>query len=463
MRTTRLIVLAIVVAGLGAFIWFYERHQPTTEEAMKRQDKVFPTLERDRVRAVVVRNEHGAFRLERRGEDEWRLTRPAEYPAERSAVNGLLSALENLKVERRLPAGEVDLAAYGLDHPSLEAILELDDGTQLPLRVGGETALGSDRAVTVDGREVLLVPKWFASDLEKDLDGWRSHDVVDVYTDQVASLEIEAGSDRIQVVKDGDLWKLLEPVRDLADRDHVQALITALNGLRVEEFVDDPEAAGDLGLDHPRYRVKIVRTEGKAPVVLEFGRKREAEGKTLVACRRDGSEVFWVGDAAETPLGKAPVLWRSKVVFPFDTWDVQALVVAPAKGESVRIERREGVWRCGDHDADSTAVYQRLNKLARLEANGYDLAEAGTPELGKITLELGDADTPPEKRRKITFTFHAPMARGGDALVVVNARKVRMSVSADDARALLEDPARLCGGSPTPTPTPAPTATPAAG
>ena len=61
MRLGRLIVLAVVVLGLGAYIYFVERHEPTTDELKQRADKVFPLLEQDNARRIVVVNPKGRF------------------------------------------------------------------------------------------------------------------------------------------------------------------------------------------------------------------------------------------------------------------------------------------------------------------------------------------------------------------------------------------------------------------
>lgn len=451
MRGKTLLILSVLVVVLGTFIWFWERHQPTTEESKEAAEKVLPGLKKDEVRSIAIQRGEDHVLLVKKG-DSWRLSLPVDYPADESAVTSLLSALTNLKVERRLEAGDVDPKAYGLDQPAFVVTLEETDGHKTTLTVGQEEPLGNNRALTLDGRSVELVSKWFVSSLDKDLDGWRSHDVVKLLDDQVASLEIDVGSNRIEAVKDGRFWRLLEPIRDLADRDQIRGLISDLNSIRVQEFVDQGSAEPEtLGLDHPRYRVKVVRTEGAEPVVLEFGAKRPVKDKHEVACQRDGSEVFWVTDRAERRLGKPPLLWRSKIVEPFDTWNVDAFTVA-AGGEKAELKRSDKGWTCDDQEADSTGVFSRLSKLARLEADGFDLVSSGTESLGRVSVRLKPAEGEKDQGTEITWTFFAPMRPGGKALVEVTGRDTRMSVDADVVRGLLEDPSGLCSPPPTPKP-----------
>ncbi len=444
MRTRNLIILTAVVIGLAAFIWFYERHQPTSDEARERADKVFPSLERDDVATVSIRNSHGQFNLAKAGE-EWLLTGPIDFPADTAAVNSLIGSLVNLSVERRLAPDEVDATSYGLDQPELRVALATADGERFELDIGDETALGSNRAVRRTGDDgIILCRRWFVTDIDKGLDDWRSRDVVRITADQVASLQVVAGSDRIHAVRDGEEWRLLEPVSDLADRDHLRSLISNLNSLRVEEFVGADTDPAAMGLDTPQYGVTLVRTEGSAPVELEFGASRERDGATQVACRRGGTDMFWVNDVAATRLAKAPVLWRSQKVYGFDTWDAERLVLTIGDA-IVRLDRSEGLWQLGDGgEVDYTAVQDRLSKLANLEVLEFDLMAPPTAQMGEVELELksnaGDEASAP---KSVRYTFHRPLEAGGDAILTTSVRSTVMSVPAEDAEAVLADPETL--------------------
>jgi hypothetical protein len=191
-----------------------------------------------------------------------------------------------------------------------------------------------------------------------------------------------------------------------------------------------------LGLDDPDRRVTLIRTDGTDPVVLELGATREVDGATRVACRRGDGAVFWVDDRAEASLGKAPVLWRSRVVFPFDSWDVTAVTFAPAAGEPVSVRNEDGLWQLeGEGEVSSSELLNRLSALARLEAEAFDLVAPGTGALGRIELEIGEA----EDSSLLTFEFAQPMSDGGNAVVTVSGRDTVMSVSTDAVDDLLGD------------------------
>jgi hypothetical protein len=243
-------------------------------------------------------------------------------------------------------------------------------------------------------------------------------------------------------------------MEDIGDRDHLEALVSDLGSLRIEEFLDGGIDPGALGLDAPEYSVMVVRSDGGEPLRLELGATREGAGGTDVACRRGDGDYFWARDSVRTRLSKAPVLWRSKKVADFDTWEVEGLrLVTPE--DSAELEKVDFQWRfAGDvAEADQPRVSDRLTALSELEATDYDLMAPMTTEMGTAEV-LFAADDEGGGKVPITFTFYAPLGEGGRAMVRVSGRDTLMGVDAakvaslfadfDDLRptaAIVEDPA----------------------
>ena len=439
MRNRNLIILAAVVLAVAAYIFFFERHQPTSEEARDRAEKVLQDFDRDAVISIEIEGGNGRVRLERTGE-EWRLREPLDYPADTSKVSSTLASLANLEADRRLGADEIDPAAYGLDEPDLSVEMRTAGDEVIALVIGDEMPLGSKRALRLgEGGEIVLASGWFVNDLDREVDDWRSREVVDVSADQVASIDIEAGGDHIKAVRVNDEWKLLRPLEDLADPDHLLALVSELDSLRIEEFLSEGVSPAELGLDAPEYEIVLVRSDGLEPLRLDLGATRDGEGGTEVACRRGDSEYFWALDRVRTRLSKAPVLWRAKKVGAFDTWDAAGLVMSRSEA-TVRLEREDGMWRFADDGAevDQGEVQDRLSKLAGLEATDFDLVAPLTAEMGRIGVALPAGDEEPEAPT-LSFTFFEPLTEGGRAMVRVSGRETVMGIDAAAVEAILGD------------------------
>jgi hypothetical protein len=436
-KSKNLIILAAVVIAVLAYILIFERHQPTTEEARKEADKVLHDFDRDDVQAIEIESESGHVRLERVGE-QWRLRAPFDFPADSSTVSSTLGSLANLTADRRIAVEEIEPAEYGLDDPAAEVTLEMAGGGERSIAVGDELPLGSKRALLIDGGdEVIIASGWFVNDLERKTDDWRSRDVIDFLEDDVASIDIEAGTDTIRAVRVDDRWRLLRPLEDLADDDHLGGLISDLRSMRIEEFLDDVADLGELGLDLPGYSITVVRSDGGEPLRLDLGDTREGENDTEVACRRGDGAVFWASERVLTRLSKAPVLWRAKKVMPFETWDVREVRIT-APEESAILIHEDGLWHFeDDSEADLAKVQERLRSLADLEATDYDLMTPITSEMGRVEVVLEEKEG--EERPLLVFSFHAPLEEGGKAMVQVTGRDTVMGVEVEDVEAVLEN------------------------
>ena len=438
MRGKNLIVLAAIVIAVGLYIMLFERHRPTSDEATKAAEKVLLDFERDDVIGIVIESAEGRVRLEKAGE-EWRLREPLDFPADASVVSSTLGSLANLTADRRLTPDEVNPADYGLEQPAAKVTLRMDDGNERLIEVGDELPLGSKRALRVDGSDgVTIAAGWFVSDLEREVDDWRSREVAEMLENDVASIDIEYGADSIRAVRLEDQWQLLRPLEDMGDGAHLGSVISDLASMRIEEFLDDDADPGELGLELPEYEITIIRTDGGMPLRLDLGATREGEGGTEVACRRGDGEYFWASERVRTRLSKAPVLWRSKKVMPFETWDAEELRVTTPEGSTSLVYDGD-FWRFADDvEANITNVQERLRGLADLEATDYDLMAPLTREMGSVEVVF-EAEDDDQKRPAITFSFYAPLEAGGRAMVTATGRATVMGVEVEGAEAILRD------------------------
>jgi hypothetical protein len=451
MKLGRLTALAVLVLGLGAYIWFVERHKPTTDEIKERSDKVFATFEQDKVRRVVVVNPKGRFELKKDG-DVWQLVAPLADEANGGAVTSLLSTLSGLKAERTLEKKDIKLADYGLEKPEMAVSVTDEAGAERTLQLGGELPFGTTRAaLTGDGEKVFVVSKYVATDLEKDLAGWRSNDLAQVYSTDVASLTLKDAAGRIAVAQAAGVWTLTEPIADLAEREKADGVLSDVSAAQIKEFVDAPGSLAELGLEPAQLEMTIVRKDNKPPIQLAFGAERDKDGAKQRACRR-GERVYWVeataAEKATTVLGE----WRAKKLVRLDTWSADKLAVEVGQ-DSVALERKDGLWKVGSVEVDADKVSQRLGVLADMAVAGYDRPRPAGEPRGHLKVTVDDGAV-------VEATFYPGAA--GEAIAVVPGRVGALAVDAARVDELLAGIPALAKPKPTPTPVPTPAPAPTA-
>ncbi|HEV8241041.1 MAG TPA: DUF4340 domain-containing protein [Thermoanaerobaculia bacterium] len=396
MKPRTLLVLTLVVAALAAFVWFYERKLPTSDEAKAEEKKVLAGTKADAVREVSIVRGATTVHIVREGKppaeeekkasadeespmmastSEWRLTSPLQARADRSAVDALLSSVLGLEKARTLE--KVDRKEYGLAPPAATVTVVTADGKRT-LEVGRELPGTDQRAVAVAGEpEVHAVSGSFWSDLVKPPGDWRSRELFAGSRDDVERVSLQTGANRIVLARRGDEPWVEAPIADRADRERFDALVDALTGLQATEFVDQPPApAAALGLEPPQTVVEVARKGQAQPFRLLLGAPKAepaaaptpaptptptdssggGETKTSTRyARADGQLVTLSSPALEEAVARPAQEWRSRAWSAFAVYEVDKVEVKDGHGALI-LTRDEGDWKRAPGDKPGAAV-----------------------------------------------------------------------------------------------------------
>src|SRR5215212_9314728 len=142
------IALVVVLAGLGAYIYFVTSKMPeggaaTTADAKK--EKVFAALQADKIEEIKVATASGDTTTLKKDGGAWKITQPSELPASESEVSGLTSALGQAEITRVIDENPSNLNDYGLSNPRVEIEFKAaGDKTSSKLYLGEKTPTGGD-------------------------------------------------------------------------------------------------------------------------------------------------------------------------------------------------------------------------------------------------------------------------------------------------------------------------------
>lgn len=169
--------------------------------------------------------------------------------------------------------------------------------------------------------------------------------VFDVDADDVDALTVVAGNgDRTVIEKDGDRWRLVEPLRANVDVTQVVSLSSSLANLEMQRVVAEPEDAPDLasyGLTAPSIEVGFRTTDG-ADARLLIG-DRSPAGNDLYATVADSNRVFLVSGYLDTTFDRTTFDLRDKSVLDVTRAQVDSLAVS-GPDLAVRLRKTEGEW-----------------------------------------------------------------------------------------------------------------------
>jgi len=184
----------------------------------------------------------------------------------------------------------------------------------------------------------------------------------------------------IRLVKEGEDWRIVAPVRADADAEAVGRLLDRLAGLERRatsaKAGAPPESLGAYGLDAPRTRIEVVLDDGRTER-LALGDDSGFDGAMFV--QPTGGEVAVVASNARPDLEPGLETLRDRRVLRFDREKVHGLGIE-AGGARIEVRRDPAkaagapeAWRLvapRESPADSWKVTNAVYALATLEFDG---------------------------------------------------------------------------------------------
>jgi len=384
-RTTAL--LALVVAALGAFVYFYEirgaDQRVTAEDEAKR---LFPGLAEQEIQVIeLATSDGGRARIERTDED-WRMTAPIEFPADGFVADSLASSLAGLTSETVFDEPEA-AAEYGLDgEPSLRFEV---GGESRALRIGDKTPVGGNTYVALeDDPRVFAVTSFRANALSKTLKELRDPRILDFDRDAITSVEASWPGGRVSLARDETGWALTEPLAAAADEDALDALLSDLHFLRAEEFVDDPPVDDPLGPGEPAFQIRLSSEGDDATAELVVGTR--SDGQTRVAQGRNGA-LYRIAEDRLDDLPRSVNEYRDKQLARFAIGDATGFELGFAGGSSGTSSAltgtlEEGEWQTEPESLTPAKASRLISELSNLAAADIAADAMGEGELEALSL-----------------------------------------------------------------------------
>ena len=430
MKPRTLLILLAVVLGLGAFIWFYERELPSSEEREKLEKKVV-NVEKDDVTAVTVEASRGRVRLERigtarpakDGEEEtpesaaeWKMVEPFNTRADAFAVDRLLDSVISLERTRTLE--DFNPKDVGLDKPRATVRVKTKDGEKV-LQIGASVPTGGSLIAGLEGeKEAYVVPDSILTEFDRDPGDWRDRLMFRGDRDAIQRITLRGGEAGpvVLVQRPNGFW-LEQPIQDRADREAVDGLLSDLSGLTAEQFADGPQPLAEMGLAPPREVIEVALKGQPKPERIELGAPvtgaAAPEGQTAgeLTWAKASNTVFQVRTRLAESARRAPADWRARQLSALEVHEVESATVADGR-TSFQLTRADTDWKRDDtlisflpvSDLLAAVTGARADRLLALQE-----ARALAPRLAKplLTFTLKGKETGEEK-----LTLYPPLPEG---------------------------------------------------
>src|SRR5215471_2579371 len=249
------IALVVVLAGLGAYIYFVTWKQPAETPASK-LEKVFASVEGDKISDLKVKAESGDTTTLTKDKDGWKLVAPLSTSAQESEVTNVTTALSSLEIARVIDDNPTNLKEYGLDMPRIEVDFKTaSDKDFHQLRIGAKTPTSGNVFAQRGGdKKVFLIAAYQEGQLNKSTFDLRDKSAVKFDREKVDHITVAADGKTLELAKEGSDWKIVKPLAVTADYSAVEGLVGRVAGAQMKKIVADTATPADLkkyGLDKP--------------------------------------------------------------------------------------------------------------------------------------------------------------------------------------------------------------------
>jgi len=406
------IALIVVLAGLGAYIYFVSWKQPAGgDTGGKKQDKIFAGLDSSKIDEMKVTSAAGDATTLKKDAGGWQVVQPVAAKADESEVNSLTSALASTEITRVVDENPSSLNDYGLSNPRIEVDFKAaGDKDSRKLLVGSKTPTGGDLyAKRSDEKKVFLIPAYQETTLNRTTFDLRDKGLLKFDREKVDGIDVSAGGKTIAIAKDGGDWKLTKPVQTKADFGSVEGLVGRLQTAQMKSIVADQASPADLkkyGLDKPDTTINL--NIGSSRATLLVGGK--AADNTVYA--RDASKpaVVTIESSLLDDLKKDADTYRRKDLFEFRPFNATHIEMS-RNGQTIVLDRVKGqndkpdTWKRvspAAADVDKEKMDGLLSKLSNMRAASFVDSTANTG-LDKPALVVTVKFDEGKKEEKVTF------------------------------------------------------------
>jgi Domain of unknown function (DUF4340) len=251
------------------------------------REKKIVTFTRDEVGAAELTRGRERVALKKDG-GRWVLTSPVAARADFTVVDAFVGSVEVAQM-RAVATDEPtpdDLRKYGLDRPSVTAVLDVQ-GTPFTLLLGGKADEETFYAKEASKPTVFTVESLLATELTRPVADFRRKELFDFQPALANRVEFTRGGQTVvfeRVKGEGenaqDSWKRVSPGPADADRTKFDALLTQLAAVRASSFAT---ATTNTGLRAPILAVLVKFDENAREERVAFGRA----GASAFASRPD--------------------------------------------------------------------------------------------------------------------------------------------------------------------------------
>ena len=368
MKFRSLIVAAAVLLVLAGVLYWSEHHKPK-ESASSTTTPAIVKIDPATVTSLTVKQKDAAaVTLARSGANQWKITAPADFPADSSTVSSILTSLAPLNSDSIVAEKDANLAEYGLSNPSLEVDVTGKDNKTERLLFGDDAPTGGGVYVEVAGNpRVFTAGSYVRSSLNKSLGDLRDKRLLPLEASSVSSIDLDRKGQNITFARIQKGWQIEKPQSYRTDNYQVDDLLTQLTGAKWDPSVSAEDAARDFSHATP---VATVKLTGSGNDTLEV--RKEKDDYYAKSSAIPGTWKIDSGSASslDADLERSLDEFRNKQLFDFGYADPEKIEYHSGT-TSLVLARTGSDWISNGKKMDSNSAEAMVTAIRDLSASKF--------------------------------------------------------------------------------------------
>jgi len=382
MRYWPTLVMAIVLAGLGLYLYAIELPQKESHERQDAVDKKVLIFDQQALSGLTIKTDRHDLVFARTPEKGWVLTSPLNTEADQREVQNLIRALITGTVTRVIEERPTSLTIFGLDYP-ITTITVMAGAAQETFSIGDSGPLSSTLYVLRESDRKVLLTNLAAKDfVNKTLMTFRRKDLLHMSQGNVERIRLTYPTTEIVLYqgeeKPKSKWKLRYPIESEADQTEVRTLLFRLEDLKALSIVDPGPERDALAktLTAPKVKVAIHTADGDQTVKLY--QPDPASGEAIAETSPEGP-LYRINPTAIRDLTKELFTFQDKRLLGVNYTDIAMLSVKTPIEHYVLI-KQQNEWVLEDHPAetlDQPVTDLFVSRVANVPAEERVIKQAG--------------------------------------------------------------------------------------
>ena len=383
MRYWPTLVLILVLAGLGGYLYWVELPSQQRQEKQESEQKHLLSFPEKSITGLTITTAQGPIELKQAEPGKWFITTPVRTEADSREVQALIRALVTGLVQRTVEEQAAGLSQFGLEHPV--TTVTITAGTQQEAVAIGDSGPLSNTLYVLRGsdRHVLLTnlaPKDFVN---KSLMAFRRKELLRFVQQDIERVRLTYPTTEIVLYnmakdKPKPSWKIRYPIEGEADQNEVRSFMFRLEDLKALGIIDPgPERdAVAKTLTTPKVKVTIHTAAGDQTVRLYQSDPQSGEA---IAETTPDAPLYRMNPALLKDLTKELFHFQDKRLLGVDYTDIAMLSVKTRTQQYVLINQT-GEWILEDQPTEKVSQEMAdlfVSRVANLPAEERIIKQAG--------------------------------------------------------------------------------------